>query len=266
MAVSWCHHAARATTGHQPPKRTSSEPGAPFGISTPNPDPTGSGSRGEQEQGPQCPLRAPRGGRGARGGHGWPVLQGWLLKLTRQQRVFGKPFPGNARNVLIPSKAASVRGCRGGGGNPLPEPSSAVNRPGAIKTLHIPPAPSLGSGEGPKRTGMGSGAQPYPKKHSPPHQPRCAAAPRRCWPGRSGCSGPGKCLSPSCGFMTTAWKNFGCFFPFSGRGAGGKAPLCPPGREAAPGPAWRGQSGVLRASESQGWEVWGLQMGSPGCG
>lgn len=61
--------------------------------------------------------------------------------------------------------------------------------------------------------------------------------------------------------MTTAWKNFGCFFPFSGRGAGGKAPLCPPGREAAPGPAWRGQSGVLRASESQGWEVWGFSLG-----
>lgn len=41
-----------------------------------------------------------------------------------------------------------------------------------------------------------------------------------------GCLGPGKCLSPRCGFVTAAWKNFGAgFFFLLGRGAGGEALL-----------------------------------------
>lgn len=37
---------------------------------------------------------------------------------------------------------------------------------------------------------------------------------------------PGKCLSPRCGFVTTAWKNFGAgFFFLLGRGAGREALL-----------------------------------------
>lgn len=138
----------------------------------------------------------------------------------------GKPFPGNDRNVFILAKAAPVWGCLG---NPLPETVFAVNRPEAIKTPRIPPIPLfLGSSEGLKHAGD---ALVFPQTTAARHVLGSLGATRRDEGSTGGCSGPGKCLSLCCGFVTVAWKNFsGVFFP-----AGKKSRRRSPGE-----PTWQG--------------------------
>lgn len=158
----------------------------------------------------------------------------------------GKPFPGNDRNVFILAKAAPVWGCLG---NPLPETVFAVNRPEAIKTPRIPPISLfLGSSEGLKHAGD---ALVFPQTTAARHVSGSLGATRRDEGSTGGCSGPGKCLSLCCGFVTVAWKNFsGVFFP-AGKKSRRKSPGEPTGRA---GPAWgTGSSKMLHAIPCPCW-------------
>lgn len=140
----------------------------------------------------------------------------------------GKPFPGNDRNVFILAKAAPVWGCLG---NPLPETVLPVNRPEAIKTPQIPPTTLfLGSSEGLKHAGD---AMVSPQTAAAWHMLGSPCTTGQDEGNTGSCSGPGKCLSLCCGFVTVAWKNFSGVFFLLGRRAGGEVLL-------AGKPTWQG--------------------------
>lgn len=120
----------------------------------------------------------------------------------------------------------------------------AVNRPEAIKTPEIPPLPLfLGSSEGLKHAGD---TMVSPKPQQPGTCQGSLSATGQDEGTTGSCSRPGKCLSPCCGFMTVAWKNFsGVFFP-AGKKSRQRSPACWQANVAGLG--WPGAQGQARHS------------------